>query len=627
MHTTRDRSFAGIHAEPIAILLERYNGVEAEAQQALDPYGTFSPSVSGGGKWFSLPASTLCTLLQTARRATLDVVATLKSTALLSPHISLAGLNPPLWTLGHIAFFYDDAFLSVLRRASPSDGDAAKAASKCLPGPAWRFFDSMRITHAERWEMHAARLRLNATPVAANCKTRALESPALPSEKSVLTYLVRTAVEVEMHLTGTNNATRCVGRVTTPVETFLFLYALTHELWHLEDLLCTMNVLRCPLPQSLARSGPEAAAGNATAATETFADDVIVPGGWFALGASRTVSGSGASPFVFDSEKWAHPIRLEPFRISRFCVTNGEFLEFVLAGGYDRGSDAPLAECWSHEGRRWLESQRPPIQAPGGWRREAPHGAAAAARRWTIEHFGRCVEVTSAEAVDLPVVRVSWYEACAYCAWRGRRLPSEAEWEAAACGAPQPHADAARLASEKRTFPWGESPPSPQQANFSFIFDDALPCASVREGEESHTGRAASPTTSGSRGFDECDSNVRATRARPRFLGPRFRGGMLPVTSLPAGDSAFGCRQMLGNCWEWTSSTLYPFPGYAVDFPYREQSAPWFGSTRVARGGSWASSNLLTTCRSEYRSFYHPSARRETFVGFRTCALTVNEDG
>lgn len=61
------------------------------------------------------------------------------------------------------------------------------------------------------------------------------------------------------------------------------------------------------------------------------------------------------------------------------------------------------------------------------------------------------------------------------------------------------------------------------------------------------------------------------------------------------------------------------FPGYVLDYPYREQSAPWFGMQKVARGGCFATPDLLL--RGEYRSFYHATDRPELAIGFRTCAL------
>jgi iron(II)-dependent oxidoreductase len=162
-----------------------------------------------------------------------------------------------------------------------------------------------------------------------------------------------------------------------------------------------------------------------------------------------------------------------------------------------------------------------------------------------------------------PVIHVNWYEAEAYCNWAGRRLPTEAEWEVAASAESAP--DGKGITGRKRRYPWGDEPPSPGRVNL--------------------------------------DS---------RFLG------CVEVGAFPAGDSAFGCRQMMGNVWEWTASAFYPFPGFVVDAPYKEYSAPWFGYRKVLRGGAWATRSRLA-CNT-YRNFFQPY-RRDIFAGFRTCAI------
>ena len=88
------------------------------------------------------------------------------------------------------------------------------------------------------------------------------------------------------------------------------------------------------------------------------------------------------------------------------------------------------------------------------------------------------------------------------------------------------------------------------------------------------------------------------------------------VGALPGGDSAFGCRQMIGNVWEWTAEDFLPYPGFVID-PYREYSAPWFGTHKVLRGGCWATRSRLL--RNTWRNFYRPD-RRDVWAGFRTCA-------
>src|SRR5205085_127611 len=123
--------------------------------------------------------------------------------------------------------------------------------------------------------------------------------------------------------------------------------------------------------------------------------------------------------------------------------------------------------------------------------------------RWLRRDFERWIALEP----HRPMLHVNWYEAEAYCRWAGRRLPTEAEWEVAAAG--EPAAGGSRLAGSKRRFPWGSDPPTPERAHLDW---QTLGC--------------------------------------------------LDVAALPAGDSAFGCRQMIGNVWEWTASDFLPYPGF-----------------------------------------------------------------
>ena len=177
--------------------------------------------------------------------------------------------------------------------------------------------------------------------------------------------------------------------------------------------------------------------------------------------------------------------------------------------------------------------------------------------KWWRRTFDQTIEL----GASLPVLHVNWYEADAFCRWAHRRLPTEAEWEMAAGFAPT-----TRASAHKRKFPWGDEPPDQQRANLDW-----------------------------------------------RALG------VVEVNSLPESDSAFGCRQMIGNVWEWTASDFLGFPGFVAG-AYKEYSEPWFGDHKVLRGGCWTTRSRLIS--NTYRNFYKPD-RRDVWAGFRTCALTT----
>lgn len=154
---------------------------------------------------------------------------------------------------------------------------------------------------------------------------------------------------------------------------------------------------------------------------------------------------------------------------------------------------------------------------------------------------------------DEPVQHVCFHEAEAYAAWAGARLPTEQEWEKACAWDPQP--------GRRRRWPWGDSEWTPALANLG--------------------GAALRPA---------------------------------PVGGYPAGASAYGVEQMIGDVWEWTSSGFEPWPGFDPML-YASYSAPFFGGDyRVLRGGSWAVGEA--SIRPSFRNWDLP-IRRQIFSGLR----------
>jgi iron(II)-dependent oxidoreductase len=419
----------------------------------------------------TIPTATLAEWVVDAGRRTLDLVADLTGEQLLGPR--LPTINPPLWEIGHLAWFMEKW---VLR-------DGGKRPS--LRADADALYDSAAIPHAVRWDL------------------------PLPSRAATLDYLGRVREGV----------LDVLARSPSKCEQYFSALSIFHEDMHGEAFLYTRQLLAYPRPQSCPLAPRAGSAG-------PLPGDVMVPGGTFLLGATPN------EPFVFDNEKWAHSVELAPFAIARAPVTQAEFAAFVEAGGYAR------RELWTDAGWSWRESAQ--AEHPVYWRRDGG---------WLRREFDEWVPLES----HRPVIHVNWYEADAYCRWAGRRLPTEAEWEAAAAG-PGP----------KRRFPWGDDPPDTTRANL--------------------------------------DGTSR---------------GCCEVAAHPAGDSAFGCRQMFGNVWEWTATAFGPYPGFVPD-PYKEYSQPWFGTHKVLRGGAWPTRARLI--RNTWRNFFTPD-RRDMWAGFRTCAV------
>jgi ergothioneine biosynthesis protein EgtB len=226
-------------------------------------------------------------------------------------------------------------------------------------------------------------------------------------------------------------------------------------------------------------------------AVRAVQEAAAVPQGSIALPAATHRMGWHGPGFAFDNELGSRSVTVGGFEIDAAPVSNERFSAFVDAGGYAQ------PRYWSAAGRAWLAAGGK--RWPRFWRREAG--------RWQQRWFGNWRALDPGQ----PAMNLCCFEAEAWCAWAGRRLPGEAEWELAASSQP--------------AFAWGD-------------------------------------------------------------------------------------------VWEWTADTFAPYRDFAAH-PYRDYSAPWFGSRRVLRGGSVATHARIKHPR--YRNFFPPE-RNDIFAGFRSCA-------
>jgi gamma-glutamyl hercynylcysteine S-oxide synthase len=332
-------------------------------------------------------------------------------------------------------------------------------------------------------------------------KTPREEATVLPSRDEIEAYLRETLHRVERFLDDADLAQQTGNGTLSP--RYVFDLVVEHEMQHQETIAFVMQ----SLPLSNKKPGPGTADGaRAGAAEEIF----ITP-------ASAVIGGTDAS-FAYDNELPRHSVELKPFFIDRDLTTNSEYLEFVAAGGYG------MRELWSEDGWQWKESAG--VNRPLYW----------SGPPWHERGFFS----ETALRDDAPVTGVSCFEAEAYAAFRGKRLPTESEWEFAASWDPQ--------RAVMQPYPWGNEPATPGL-------------------ERSRT------------------------------------WGTTPVGWYPENASALGVRDVIGNLWQWTSSQFRGYPGFQA-FPYPEYSEAWFdGDHRVSRGGSWFTDRALarTSFRNFYR--------------------------
>lgn len=446
----------------------------------------------------------LCAALKEGRARTMELISDLSDEQMIGPRLEI--VNPLRWEIGHVGWFQEQWVLRHYRKQEPIDPKADQ------------LYDSARIAHDKRWDLQ------------------------LPTKARVVAY----ANEILDRITDGASPEGSAKRVDGYNEAYFLKLALFHEYMHAEAFTYTRQTLGYSQPK-IEIGERKAAGGHAVRSgspnreddsqrPQSSEADAEIPGGTFLLGSTPGHS------FAFDNEQWAHPVTVKPFRMARFAVTQGQFAEFVEAGGYERN------EMWTSDGWKWRRADG--ASHPVYWRKQN-------SGHWMRRNFDKWVPLED----RLPVLHVNWYEADAYCRWAGRRLPTETEWEMAASAEP---ASGGGFREGKRLFPWGDEPPTPERANLAW-------------------------------------------RAM----------GCIEVDALPAGDSAFGCRQMIGNVWEWTSSDFGPYPGFSPG-PYKEYSAPWFGDHKTLRGGCWTTRSGMI--RNNYRNFYQPH-RRDVWAGFRTCAL------
>jgi len=276
-----------------------------------------------------------------------------------------------------------------------------------------------------------------------------------------------------------------------------------------------------------------AAADNADLLVEVLDRSVVyVPAGEF-------VMGNDAGP---KNERPQRSVYLDAFEIDRYEVTNVQYQRFLQVTGRE---PPPY----------WSGADYPPGQA------------------------------------DVPVVGVTWEDADAYCAWTGRRLPTEAEWEKACRG------------TEGRVYPWGDT------------WDATLANVGLFEGDPS---QPRSYTEPGPVGWGDDWASLKALPAGPEALGLR------PVGSYPQAASPYGVLDLVGNGSEWVAD-WYNWDGYR-DLPDRNPVSLGPRWNHALRGSAWVPYGVVGWTQDHSRCAARDSTHRgvpDARLGFR-CARSVS---
>jgi formylglycine-generating enzyme required for sulfatase activity len=450
-------------------------------------------------------------LYKTVRARTMQIVAPLEIEDYVIQTAEF--MSPPRWHIGHTSWFFE----TVLQ--------AHKPGYKVYSDEYLFYFNSYYEGFGER---------------IARPKRGTRSRPTVRDTVAYRHHVDQQILQFLDSLAGNSNAERVLALIRLGLE---------HEMQHQELLVYDIKHLLCDQYQPAIKAAPLSAVK-----VEGMAE---IEGGLYTIGYGS--DGRGSSPtmregvsvnaresgdesphskndFAFDNEKPAHQVFLEDFTLDRALVSNGDFLEFIRNGGYQD------YRWWFSEG--WEAVNREQWRAPLYW--ELHDG------KWTIRDFSGLHSVESKE--NEPVYHVSYFEASAFAKWAGKRLPTEAEWEKAACLSPE--------TSERKDFPWGNERPDEAKAN---LFENGL-------------------------------------------------WTVAPIGAFPAGQNIYGCQQMIGDVWEWTTSDYVPYPGFKSEFD--EYNDKWFVNQKVLRGGSFATPQ--SHIRSTYRNFFH-AHERWMISGFR-CA-------
>jgi iron(II)-dependent oxidoreductase len=337
--------------------------------------------------------------LEAARARTLGMLAGLPEPELVRQHSPL--MSPLVWDVAHVANYEEQWLLRAL-------------GGKALTDPSFdAIYDAFQHPRRTRSQLP-------------------LLSPA-----EAFAYAARVREAVRAHLDSVpEDSPEPLLR-----DGFVFGMVAQHEQQHAETLAATLQLMTTFEYRPAARERPRPGA--------VPQHEVFISGGPVSLGSDEA--------WAYDNERPVHTVDVAPFFLDAHPVTNGDYLVFVEAGGYED------PRWWHPKGWEFIQAEK--LGHPLFWLPQGQHV-------WLRRRFGWVEPLPK----DEPVQHVCWYEADAYARWAGKRLPTEAEWEKAAVGSD----------GTPREYPWGHAAPTAAHANLGGDTWGPAPVGAFPEGRSAN---------------------------------------------------------------------------------------------------------------------------------------------
>lgn len=415
-------------------------------------------------------------------------------------------VNTIIWQFGHLIFFYLNSVIRLL-----VNQDALKENSEYSV----KIIDylskdiNITISHIHYYDYYDSFITSG--------KTRLMLLNKIDNKN--LRHAYTLVVELITIYLETENSS-----LLNPIDSYLIMLGILHNDMHYEAILFTQYFFNYPKPQHFIMPSLNLA----KTPNPLEIEFIKIKSGIFKQGCNDDLFSKGQ--LIFDNEKPQFEVEVSSFKVSKYPITEGQYIKFIEDNGYSK------KQYWCLESWNWLNQYD--IKAPQGWdfdeiidtdNSNLKYEFIIKKKIWFKTSWNNRIKID--QSLNYPVTHISWYEAKAFCKWAKCRLIKESEWEYLATN------------SNTTKYPWGNEAPTTKFCNIDYSNGGILPVNYYE--------------------LEDKENNKESV------------------------------SQLIGNVWEWCEEVIYPYDGFIIDPVYREMSYPYFGEKRICKGGAWSTSSYL----------------------------------